>query len=388
VPDPLRPEVQAQVMGFVGEFLERVRGRKCVPCIAMRVDGVAGTCYSGDTPSRPPEEAGYSEWALQAFAQGTGLQVGGTAGDAPSRFAWLQANPAVWERWIGWRCEQTRDFWLKLRDLVVSRGDGRKLLVQTSLPSTAPGQYNYWERSQNSPLDVLRHHGYDPRLYPAEQGLRLSRCLNVGGDRYCGNAVNRTYAEQAELEGYYQTAEGSEVEVHFTNWELPNHPRGHRVGPGGPAGRALLAPLVHSLRVHDPYNLTLTNWCPATLGHELELRRFIRAYRALPALPGTEFEGKVFPGRDTVVVRRYGPTRLAVINDGPQPQRVRITFPQALPFGSHVTDLAAGVELSQTTGRSGTRVEVSLDAWDMTTLVVELLRPSGDSKPRPGQPAP
>ncbi|NPV45399.1 MAG: LamG domain-containing protein [Armatimonadetes bacterium] len=386
VPDPLRPEVQAQAMGFLSEFLERVRGRACVPFVAVRVDGVAGTCYSGDAPTRPPEEAGYSEWDLAAFMQATGVQVGGTPGDTPSRFAWLKANPEAWSRWITWRCEQTHAFWLKLRDLVVSRGDGRKLLIQTSLPSAEPGQYGYWRTNQTSPLDVLRHHGYDPRLHLSEQGLRISRCLNLGGDRYHGDSANSTYALQPELEPWYRTAEGGETELRLTTWDLPEHPLGHRAGPAGPAGRAFLGPLVHSLRVHDPYALTLTSWGLATAGHEAELRRFIRAYRALPAVPPTDFEGEVFPRREQVVVRRHGSSRLAVINDSEAPQRVRLTFRPPLPVGTRVVDLAAGVELSQTVGRAQTRVEVALDAWDLTALEIRTLPPSGDVKPRPGQP--
>lgn len=385
VPDPLRPEVQAQTMGLLAELLERVLGHTCVPLVAMRVDGVAGTCYSGDAATRPPEEAGYSEWDLQAFAQATGVQVGGTPGDTPSRYAWLKTNPEAWDRWIAWRCEQTRAFWLRLRDLVVSRGDRRQLLLQTSLPSAEPGRYDYWRTNQTSALDVLRHHGYDPRLYVADQGLCVSRCLNLGGDRRYDDPVNSTYALQPELEPYFRTAEGTATELRLTDWDLPDHPLGHRVGPGGPAGRAFLAPLVHSLRVHDPCSLTLTSWGPATTGHEVELRRFIRAYRALPAVPATDFEGEVFPRREHVVVRRHGDSRLAVINDGPTPQRVRLTFRPALPFGTRILDLASGVELSQTVGRSQTRVEVALDAWDLTTLEVCALPPSGDVKPRPGQ---
>lgn len=382
VPDPLRPEVQSQFLGFLSEFLEQVRGKTCVPYVAFRVDGVAGTCYSGDGPSRPPEEAGYSEWDLAAFEQDTGVRVGGTAGDTPSRYAWLREHPDLWARWISWRCERTRDLWLKARDLVVSRGDNRQLLVQTSLPSVTPGKYSYWHDHNTPPRDILRNHGYDPGLFTAEKGLRISNCLAVGGDRYLGEDLNKKYFYQDLPEDFYRTAEGNETEIYFNYWALPDHPRGYRVGPASPPGRAFFEPLIHALRTTNPYSLTFTNWYPGTLGHEFDLRRFIRAYRALPAVPPTEFTGEVYPDRGNLVVQWYGRERLALINDSPEPRRVRLTFPKALPFGTHITDLGSGIELEQMLGRSKTRVEVVLEPWDLVTLEVKELPASSITKPR------
>jgi hypothetical protein len=221
-------------------------------------------------------------------------------------------------------------------------------------------------------------------MYTAEKGLRISRCLTVGADRYYGNAVNQTYFYDQALDPFYQTAAGSDTELYFTDWALPDHPGGHRVGPAAPAGRAFFEPLTHTLRLHNPYNLTFTNWYPATLGHEFALRRFLRAYRALPAVADRDFDGEVWPHRATLVVKWFGRTRVGIINDGPAPQRVRLTFAQDLPFGSHVTDLGTGVELSQMTVRSKTRVDLSLDAYDLAVLDVQLLPSSGVEKPRPG----
>jgi hypothetical protein len=279
-----------------------------------------------------------------------------------------------------------RDFWLKCRDLVVSRGDGRQLAIRTVMPAGAPGMYSYWLSRQTPPLDILRHHGYDPRLYSAERGVRFSRAYPIGAGAYHGGEAGEDLAYAKVYEGLCQTAEGADAELYFTNWALPNHPRGYRVGPAAPVGRSFFRPLIHALRVDNVYNVTFTNWYPGTLGHELDLRRFVRAFRALPALPTQDFEGDVWPRRHNLVARWAGPMHVLVINDSPEARQVRLTFDRALPFGTRITEMGTGQELTQTTGKSKTRIEFTLEPWDLATLEVRELKPSGTSKPRPGQP--
>lgn len=382
VPDPLRPETQSRLMTFMSEFLDKVRGSKNVPFVSFKVNGKMGTCYSGDAPNRPPEDAGYSEWNIEEFQRATGLSVPGTPGDAPSRYNALRANPDLWERWINWRCEATSELWLKCRDLVVSRGDNRRLLVKTILPNNHPGRFNAWQERKQEPLEMMRNHGYDPRLYLQEKGLRINRCLLVGSDRYFGEEANKTWQYDDRQQGFYNTAEGSETELYFVYWELPTHPKGFRVGPSSGPGRAFFEPLTYTLRMHNPYNISFYNWYAGSIGHEIELRRFIRAYRALPALSPKDFEGEIFPRDPRLVARWYG-DRLAIINDTDKPQKVRITFPKAFAMGTHITDLGNGVELSQFVGRTKTRVEISLDAWDLATLDVKELPKSNIRKDQP-----
>lgn len=369
VPDPLRPEVQQRLLTFLSEFSDRVRGSKCVPFISFKVDGKMGTCYSGDAANRPPEEAGYSEWDVQQFEKATGRKVGGTAGDAPSRYAALRAKPELWTAWLDWRCQATKDFWLKARDVVASRGN-RQLLVKTILPSNFPGKFNQWEEEKLSPLDIFRGHGVDPRLFTQEKGMRMSRAMMVGADRYFGEEANKTFFYDDRLAPLYDTAEGSETELYSVYWELPTHPKGFRVGPAAGPGRAFFEPLTYTLRVNNPYNLTFYNWYPGTIGHEIELRRFIRAYRALPAVQPREFEGEVRPHDPHVSVRWFG-DKLAIINDTNEARKVRVTFPKKLTFGTRITDLGTGLELSRFDTKTNTRVEVSLQAWDLATLEVK-----------------
>lgn len=371
VPDPLRPEVQQRLLTFLSEFSDRVRGSKCVPFISFKVDGKMGTCYSGDAANRPPEEAAYSEWDIQRFEQATGRTVGGTAGDAPSRYAALRAKPELWAAWLDWRCQATRELWLKARDVVASRGN-RQLLVKTILPSNFPGRFNQWQEEKLSPLDILRGHGVDPRLFAQEKGLRMSRAMMVGADRYFGEEADKTFFYDDRLAPLYDTAEGSETELYSVYWELPTHPKGFRVGPAAGPGRAFFEPLTYTLRVNNPYNLTFYNWYPGTIGHEIELRRFIRAYRALPAVQPRAFEGEVHPRDPHVSVRWFG-NKLAIINDTDQARKVRVTFPKKLTFGTRINDLATGLELLRFEGKTTTRVEVDLQAWDLATLEVKTM---------------
>lgn len=372
VPDPLRPEVQARLMGFLSEFLEKCRASKAVPMVSFKADGKMGTCYSGDSREHPAEDAGYSEWDLKQFEQATGLTVGGTPGDAPSRYEWLAAQPERWAKWMDWRCRATHDFWLKCRDLAVSRGMD-SLLIKTILPDNLPGQFNFWQQRKRSPLEVVRGHGYEPSLYAREKGLRFTRCLLVGSDRYFGEEANKTWQYDDSQAGFYKTAEGTETELYFVYWELPDHPLGFRVGPSSGPGRAFFEPLTYTLRMHNPYNLTFYNWYPGTLGHELDLRRFVRAYRALPAVAPRDFEGQVFPRDERIVARWFG-HRLAIINDTNRARKVRLTLPEVLPPGATVTDLGSGVALPQVGGPGRTRLELQLQAWDIATL--EIIKPS------------
>ena len=369
VPDPLRPEVQQRLLTFLSEFSERARGSKCVPFISFKVDGKMGTCYSGDAATRPPEDAGYSEWDVQQFEKATGRTVGGTAGDPASRYAALRAKPELWTAWLDWRCQMTKELWLKARDLVASRGN-RQLLVKTILPSNFPGKFNRWEQEQLSPLEVLRGFGVDPRLYTQEKGMRISRAMMVGADRYCGEAANKAFFYDDRLAPLYDTAEGSETELYSLYWELPNHPKGFRVGAACGPGRAFFEPLTYTLRVNNPYNLTFYNWYPATIGHEMDLRRFIRAYRALPAVAPRAFEGEVHPQDARISVRWFG-DKLAVINDTNEPRKIKLTFPKKLTFGTRITDLGTGLELSRFDTDQTTRIQVDLQAWDLATLEVK-----------------
>jgi len=368
VPDPLRPEAQARLKGFLAEFLERTAGSPAVPMVSFKANGKMGTCYSGDRADRPAEDAGYSEWDIHQFETALGLTVGGVAGDTPSRYEWLSAQPERWTQWMDWRCQATRDFWLKTRDLVVSRGKN-SLLIKTILPNNHPGTFSFWEQRQRSPLEVVRGHGYDPRLYTQEKGLRFTRCLLVGADRYFGQAANKTWQYDEAQADFYRTAEGTETELYFVYWELPQHPRGFRVGPSSGPGRAFFEPLTYTLRVHNPVNLGFYNWYAGSIGHELDLRRFIRAYRALPAVPPRDFEGEVYPRDPRLCVRWFG-DRLAVINDTGQARRVRLTFPKLFPLGTVVRDIGSGLTLSEFAGKSQTRLDLKLQAWDLATLEI------------------
>jgi hypothetical protein len=372
VPDPLRPEVQAHLQGFLSEFLERTMGSKAVPMVAFKVNGKMGTCYSGDRPDHPAEDAGYSEWDIHQFETARGVTVGGTPGDTPSRYAWLSGQPERWTQWLDWRCQATRDFWVKTRDLVASRGK-EALLVKTILPNNFPGYFDSWAERKRSPLEVLRGHGYDPRLYSQEKGLRFTRCLLVGADRYFGQEANKTWQYDDTQADFYRTAEGTETELYFVYWELPQHPKGFRVGPSSGPGRAFFEPLTYTLRVHDPVNLTFYNWYAGSLGHELDLRRFIRAYRALPAVPGRDFEGEVYP-RDPRLCARWHGDRLALINDTGQARRVRLTFPELFPMGTVVKDIGSGLTMSEFPGKSKTRLDLKVEAWDLVTL--EVIKPT------------
>ncbi|MFQ6099236.1 MAG: hypothetical protein ACE5O2_16000, partial [Armatimonadota bacterium] len=376
VPDPLRPQVQAKLLAFLTEFLDRCGGHSCVPAVAFKVNGKIGTCYVGTSENDPPEEAGYAEWDIEQFEEATGIEVGGTAGDAGSRYRWLREH--AWEEWINWRCDGTGDLWLKARDLARSRG--KELVVKTILPCNHPGRFKrWWDRGQ-SPFDILRGHGYDWRMYENERGLIIQQCMLVGSDRYFGQWQNKAYAYDPRLIPGYRTAEGTSTELYFVYWELPDHPKAFRVGPGAPPGRAFFEPITYAIRTTNTYSVTLYNWYRATMFHEQDLREFCRAFRALPAVAPRDFEGDVQPADDPRLWVKWFGDRLCILNDSSAPQRVKLTWPRRLRRGEAVFDVGRGIVLARATKATGPRLSVALelDAWDLRTLELR------DAKARDG----
>jgi hypothetical protein len=367
VPDPLHPTVQQLMYDMLREMAEKTRGLACVPGIGFRANGKFGNLYCGTNRAHPPEESGYSEFDIGEFAKDTGTQAGGTAGDVESRYEWLRAN--AWDSWIEWRCRRIHEHWQRCLEVVREVDPAKGLVVFTKIPSNDPGEKRDWEQA---PLDLLtlhKYHGYDPALFRDDSGIVLSRVMGIDADRYWPEPWNKLFFFRPELSRFFVSREPSGVELYYIYWELPQHPRGFRVGPASPLGRAYYEPMTHALRLQNPGHFTFYNWFRATMGHEQDLREFCRAFRSLPMTDPAPFPGEVVsdgPADDALWVKQFG-DRLAVVNDAPDPREATLKLPKG-----YATRGIRDVGLNETcpVAKTGTdrSITLKLRAWDLRTL--------------------
>jgi hypothetical protein len=329
-PDPLRPEV-GQFMGKLAYgILSRCAHYPNVVGLGVRVNGKIGLCYVGDGL-----QAGYSKWDLAQFAADTGVKIP----QGKNAYEWLRAN--AWDKWLDWRCRRTRTMWLSLRDIARARRKNLCVVMKCDLPSETPGTNVQWPAGAE-PLELLRGHGYDPRLYHDATGILVQRGMMIGAGRFFGpwgppfgsNArAYKLFHYAPGLMEAYRTREGAAVELYHNYWEEGGHKRHPEFGPEmrtatlAPPGGGYFEAACASLRRANVHTIAFMGWARASIGHEAALRRWCRAFRALPAVAPRPFEGRVEPGDPAVWVRWFGP-RLCVLNDGVTPKRVRLTWPK------------------------------------------------------------
>ncbi len=363
--DPLRPEVQEWMFKCLREVAERAAKHPNVPGVGFRVNGKLGTCYVGFEAGKCGQDTGYSEWDIAEFEKDTGIGVP----DNLQAYDWLRAN--AWEKWIDWRCRRTHDFWLKARDTVRSYRQDMELVVACDLPSEYPGYNIEWVNGV-SPRDLMRHHGYDPEMFRSDDGILIQRGMMIGSDRYFGkwgpphgtNAwAHKAFNYADGVVECYRTPAGQAVEFYHNYWEEVPHPDPEygttlRTSTAAPPGQFYFEPATYSLRKANVHTMAYMGWERASIGHESDLRRFARAYRALPCVDPKDFEGRVEvlstapgakyrkPEEPDVWVKWFG-DRLAVVNDTGSRKYVLITIPKPLAKGSCLFDLAAGRILVQ-----------------------------------------
>ena len=368
VPDPLRPQVQKVHLDVLREMLERTKGYGNVPGVGFRANAKFGSLYVGSSASAPPQDTGYTQWDVTEFEKDTGQRLPVDKADARACYEWIKAN--CWKRWIDWRCRRIHAWWCSARDLVQSYGADKKLFVMTVIPYDHhfPTKETQWWGKGVAPLDQHRYHGLDPALYANEKGMVISRYINLDADRYnSGCTHNFPYWHDPRVPGLYRTAEGAGVELYYIYWELSTHPRGFRVGPEWPVGRGWMEPMTHALRTMNVSRVVFYNWQRSTMGREIGLREFCRAFRALPAVEPKGFEGQVQPAPDERLWIRWFGDRLAIVNDSREPRTVEVRMP-ARWAGKELAELATHTRVAA--DREG-RLEIDLRAFDLRVLAAE-----------------
>jgi hypothetical protein len=395
-PDPLRPEVQDWLIRHLVEIAELAHAHGNITGIGFRVNGKIGTCYiAGEDKSGPEtrvysaEEMGYSTWNLAQFRTETGLSC---PADSQEAYRWLKADNGRWDRWLDFRCRRTHAFWCRVRDAVRDVHPRLALHVLTDLPAEVlatnvlfPGSDARDARQVTR--DLLRAHGYDPRLYTREEGMVIQRVMMVDMDRFFSKwgppwgsnpQRYRDFHEQAYLPAWYRTPAGGATELYHTYWEEPFHPQGEfgpdgkgfglRTATGMARGRTFFRPATFSVAAGQAHTIVLNGWERPVLGHEHDLRGFAQAFRALPlAVPEALSIEPVQPGLSAAL---YG-DRIGVVNHAPNPVEARVTLRTPLPVGARLKDVSTGRIVVGLRDIERTVLHLSLDDWDLRTLVRE-----------------
>lgn len=341
-------------------MLDRVGKHKNVPAVGFRVNGKIGICYVGFEADKCGQDTGYSEWDISEFERDTGTKV---PRQQPTSYSWLREN--VWEEWLDWRCKRTREFWLKVRDLVRSYREDLKLMVACDLPSETPGYNIEWVNGV-SPRELMRHHGYDPELFRQDEGIVIQRGMMIASDRFFGKwgvpLGTNAWAHKAfnYAEGVvecYETPSGQSVEFYHNYWEEVPHPDPQygpvmRTATAAPLDQFYFEPATYSLRKANVGTMAYMGWERASIGHEHELRRWARTFLAIPYVSPRDFDGivevlSVTPGAKYLkpevpdIWVKWFDNRLVVLNDTGDCKSLRLTIPKPLPKGSCVFDFAA-----------------------------------------------
>lgn len=396
-PDPLRAETQRWLIRHLLEIGRHCKQHKNVTGIGFRVNGKIGTCYisgedksGGETKVYSAEMMGYSSWNLSQFRGESKLAVPNESMEA---YQWLKADPKRWDQWLNFRCRHTREFWIKARDAIRSVRPDWTLYVLTDLPSEVTGTNVEWPGADSPDaekitLDLLRAHGYDPRMFKQDEGIVIQRVMMVDMERFFGKwgppwgsnpERYRDFHEQEFLPDWFRTPAGSATELYHNYWEEPFHPVGWEFGPDDRGtgmrtstatakGRAFYRPVTFTLRAGDTDMITINGWQRPVMGHEHDLRRFCQAVRALPI--GESKSLKTTPVDPKVSAARYA-DRIAVINDRDKPVVVTVKLDKALPAGKRLRDLATGHLLIDAGTSSRDSFVVRMEDYDVRAMAVE-----------------
>lgn len=396
-PNPLRPEVQEWQMKCFREILDRCAKSQAVPAVGFRVNGKIGLCFSGEGWDKCGQDAGYNDCMVDEFTKDTGIQVPKLR---PTSYQWIKDN--CWDRWLQWRCERMREFWLKCRDLIRSYRPDLKFIAACDLPSEWPGYNIEWPSGNHTVRDIFRHHGYDPGLYVNDDGIWIQRGMMVGSDRYWHDSwfppkanswAHKMFNYAPGVAESYRTAEPPSVELYHNYWEEDPHPD-NEYGPGMRTATPVAfrdffyEPAIFSLRKVNVDRVVFMGWERAVAGHEHDLRRFARAFRAIPRGEPRDFDGQVEvlsegpqvadeklprgyakPEPDVLWVRWFG-ERLVVVNDAFCSRQIKLRLRRPLKKGERIFEHGGQRTIDTALTDGLAEVVLNLSPFDLRVLSI------------------
>ena len=256
-------------------------------------------------------KSGYNDYTVDAFCRDTGRALPDSIDRAaPLRGGayaeWLRSDPALWEAWIQWRCDQVTAFWARLAAKVAAARPGAKLYLNNFVPPDmkapdfpTPGYVR--EEARRCGLDVPGLERVIPNVVVMQTDVPADYRWSWRG-RYPRDKeqYEAAHAHQRELDDtpgfwallgetphpwanqhdrYWESAIGRRGDTLSCDWlsECP-----WRVSTLNPAGDHTLTHYVRPLRFHDSLGFSKGGFLIGTYGMEPRLARFAHAFRALP----------------------------------------------------------------------------------------------------------
>ena len=351
------PEVQSYILGIVDALAAQGAGHPSFRGVCLHVTRHTLLSWGG-------AESGYNDDCVGAFAKSAGVKAACDR-DAPLRgkayAEWLRSDPALWERWLDWRCGVVTEFWAEIaRHLREARPD---LMLWVNCGTTSYIQQDY-ATAPDFVRRANREAGIDAaRLQAAIPNLIFSQCVIPADYRWRGQnlapalrEMQRTLCDRPETYSLLREVENPWVVQHDRYWESAIGRAGAaggaptlscdwlqeciwRVSTINPSGANALRAFVLPLRFDDVLGMAKGGFLVGTYGMEPHLARFARAFRALPAVRMEEFF------RDGAVVARMAEAdgRLCgyIVNTDAAEASVEV---HGLPAGA--TDLVTGRPLA------------------------------------------
>jgi hypothetical protein len=356
----LHPEVQEHVLGNIEQIIAEGAKHPSFKGITFHLTKHSFLWF-GDV------QAGYNDYAIDAFTKDTGIAVPVNRDDSLRGKAyaeWLHAN--AFNEWVDWRCRTLAVLYKgiaqRLRD---ARADLRLNLCSFRAISDIKHP-NYSQPDFNPTMARLA--GLDPAyyrdcdnvvitqsIYPADYRWREESNIPAAAyehlrvfDSLPGcygllNGAKMPWLHQHDR--YWESAIGSRLVNHWSDspsfisssWFRENS---WRVSTINPAGRHAMKHFVLPLRYHDLQSITKGGFLVGSYGMEEYLRPFAKAFRALPAQLFADLDTH----SETVVARMLelnGQTWFYIANTGDTAASVNLAI-----SGNHVLDLVSGQPLA------------------------------------------
>jgi len=379
----LHPRVEASMTQIARDLHRKYAGQP-------NFLGVNFTAYAGGDflPSfttqglKDPLGTSFDDVTLARFGRETGVKVPGAAND-PQRFAqraeFLLA-PAMKEKWLQWRCEQTRNFFAKMqRELGTEEGATPNAFVSLYVDvQHAQG----WKASGLPVRDYLRQFGWSPEVFQNQPGLWFPKWTHAT-QRYASlvpiqrnetwpaawemsvsEEYNRTFNQPTNRAAYVMTHWQEHEEMAHTLEVRDGWPRPFQMTyqalPNGDNARELFT---QNLLTTDP-EILMWGFCDLVMqtGHEQPLREFARVLRALPR---AKFEPALGTSLQTNLVLREaragGKLWFIAANPGYWPLRAEVMVP-----GATVRDAVSGRSSASPGG-----IALDLKPFEVRALVVD-----------------
>jgi len=244
----------------------------------------------------------YDDWSVTEFARHIGQTPPGQARDAKrfrSRADWILNDSTRKEAWVRWRCDGMTRFYAECGRRLAAAGPNAKLRLMIQEP--------YPEAKPNPARDSLEQ-GLDIAALAQNPQIIIDRWLNQTAHRSTekdGQAPASIIYDQVELTGAFQMpfrglarpsvtlhqqyfeshavlGRGDTPKLKFPEpWKLEAMGRACQPTPWG---RHFLRHYARSMLLFDPQWIAIGGFTIGTMGAEHEVREFVRAFNALPAV--------------------------------------------------------------------------------------------------------